>query len=188
MFPDRTETQRLVIRAWKPEDAPLLHAAVTASVEHLRPWMPWIAFEPQTVEERRALIEQWQIDAAGGKDHVYGVFSAETGEVLGGTGLHNRVGPGGIEIGYWVHVDHCGHGYATEPSQARTNTAFGVDGIERVEIHTDKANELSARIPDRLGFTRTEEVERPIVAPGEVGINQTWILRRENWTDRRDGR
>ena len=178
-LPERIETQRLVIRAWKPEDAPLLHAAVTASTEHLRPWMPWIAFEPQTVEERRALIEQWQIDAADGKDHVYGVFSAETGEVLGGTGLHNRVGPGGIEIGYWIHVDHCGQGYATELSRALTDTAFGLERIERVEIHTDKANELSARIPPRLGYTLTEEAPREIVAPGEIGINQTWTLQRD---------
>ncbi len=77
-----------MIRSWEPDDAPLLHAAITASVDHLRPWMPWIAFEPQTVEERRDLIEQWRNDAADGKDHVYGVFLAETAEAVGGTASH----------------------------------------------------------------------------------------------------
>ena len=88
MFPDRIESERLVIRSWEPDDAPLLHAAITASVDHLRPWMPWIAFEPQTVEERRDLIEQWRNDAADGKDHVCGVFLAETAEAVGGTASH----------------------------------------------------------------------------------------------------
>ena len=32
-----------------------MHDAVTESIEHLRPWMPWIADEPVTVEQRRAL-------------------------------------------------------------------------------------------------------------------------------------
>lgn len=38
--PYRIETARLVIRCYDRADAPLLKAAVDASVEHLRPWMP----------------------------------------------------------------------------------------------------------------------------------------------------
>lgn len=184
VLPDRIETERLVIRAWKPEDAPLLHAAVTASTEHLRPWMEWIAFEPTTVEDRRKLIEQWVVDAAEGRDVVYGVFLAGAdgeGPAIGGCGFHDRVGPGGIEIGYWIHVDHCGQGYATELSRGLTDAAFAIDGIERVEIHTDKANAISARVPERLGYALTAEKPDAIVAPGEVGIDQTWTLLRADW-------
>lgn len=184
MLPERIETERLVIRQWKPEDAPLLHAAVTASTEHLRPWMEWIAFEPTTVEDRRKLIEGWVVDAAEGRDVVFGVFLAGAdgeGLAIGGTGFHDRVGPGGIEIGYWVHIDHCGQGYATELSRGLTDAAFAIEDIDRVEIHTDKANELSARVPQRLGYELTSESARPIVAPGEVGIDQTWTMPRASW-------
>ena len=39
--PYRIETERLVLRCYDPEDAPLLKDAVDRSLDHLRPWMPW---------------------------------------------------------------------------------------------------------------------------------------------------
>ena len=44
--PYRIETDRLTIRCWEPRDAPLLKQAVDASLDHLRPWMPWARDEP----------------------------------------------------------------------------------------------------------------------------------------------
>ena len=37
----RVLTPRLCIRCWQPSDAAQLKAAVDASREHLKPWMPW---------------------------------------------------------------------------------------------------------------------------------------------------
>src|SRR5262249_38083416 len=48
--PYRLESERLVIRCWSPEDAPLLKDAVDRSLEHLRPWMPWTPDEPEELE------------------------------------------------------------------------------------------------------------------------------------------
>jgi ribosomal-protein-serine acetyltransferase len=62
-FPARLDDGDLVLQAWTVEDAAALHEAVVASVDHLRPWMPWIAAEPQTVEQRAALIAGWERDA-----------------------------------------------------------------------------------------------------------------------------
>ena len=45
-LPDRIDTERLVLRRWRPADAPLLKAAVDASLTHLRPWTPWAVAEP----------------------------------------------------------------------------------------------------------------------------------------------
>jgi hypothetical protein len=57
-LPERIEGDGLVLRRWREEDAGLLHEAVVDSVEHLRPWMPWIADEPMSVEQRRNLIQR----------------------------------------------------------------------------------------------------------------------------------
>jgi RimJ/RimL family protein N-acetyltransferase len=38
------------------------------------------------------------------ENFTYGIFAADEAEVLGGTGLHPRVGLGGLEIGYWVRA------------------------------------------------------------------------------------
>jgi RimJ/RimL family protein N-acetyltransferase len=45
----RIETKRLVLRCWEPKDAALIQEATAANKEHLLPFMPWAADEPQTI-------------------------------------------------------------------------------------------------------------------------------------------
>ena len=168
-------TERLVIRPWTDDDVDALSEAVTASIEHLRPWMKWAAHEPLTREERLGVIARFREGWEAGDDFTMGIFI--DGTAIGGTGLHPRIGAGGVEIGYWIHVDHSGRGYATEVAGALARVALALDGIERVEIHHDIANVASGRIPAKLGFTRTEERRRDIAAPGESGVEWVWTLR-----------
>jgi ribosomal-protein-serine acetyltransferase len=168
----------LVVRQWGVEDAPLLHEAVTESIEHLRPWMPWIADEPVTVEQRRERIAGWRALWNEG-DRFYGMFVGEA--VVGGCGLHARIGPGGLEIGYWVRVGHTGRGYATEAARQLTDIAFASPGIDRVEIRHDATNVASSRVPAKLGYVRAEDLHRPPVAPGETGVDHVWRMTRAAW-------
>ncbi|MGA8147013.1 MAG: GNAT family N-acetyltransferase, partial [Gallionellaceae bacterium] len=98
--PYRIETERLVIRCYETDDAALLKEAIDSSLEHLREWMPWADAEPQTLGEKTELIESFRAVWAAGENFVYGIFSADESRLLGGSGLHPRVGPGGLEIGY----------------------------------------------------------------------------------------
>ncbi len=59
----------------------------------------------------------------------------------------------GLEIGYWIHPAFIGRGLATAAARLVTEAAFSVPGIDRVEIHHDRANEISGAIPRKLGFT-----------------------------------
>lgn len=178
-LPDHLVTPRLVLRRWVAADAPFLNAAILANMDHLRPWMPWVVAEPVSVADRVQLFERWEQDWQQGGDLVVGIF--KDGAVVGGSGLHTRRGPGVLEIGYWVHVHHARQGIATEASATLTTAAFAVEGIERVEIHHDKANVASAGIPRRLGYTSVDESATAITAPGEVGIDCRWVMRREDW-------
>ncbi|HRE02394.1 MAG TPA: GNAT family N-acetyltransferase, partial [Ilumatobacteraceae bacterium] len=126
-MPDRIETERLVLRRWRVEDMPLLRAAITASIEHLRPWMPWVQHEPVSDADRVALIESWEQRWRDGIDFTMGVFLRDPdgvapgagGEIsIGGSGLHRRGEPDSLEIGYWIHSDHIRHGYAREAAAA----------------------------------------------------------------------
>lgn len=148
----RIHTPRLVIRCWQPADAPLLADAVTASVEHLRPWMPWVHAEPEELEAKVQRLRGFRAQFDRDQDYVYAIFTPDESEVVGGTGLHPRVGEGVLEIGYWINVRHAGHGYATEATAALTRAAFEVNGVERMEIRCDPANERSAAIPRKLGY------------------------------------
>ena len=54
----RIETERLVVRCYKPSDAQLLADSVTESLDHLKPWMPWAHNEPEPIEEKAARTEK----------------------------------------------------------------------------------------------------------------------------------
>jgi RimJ/RimL family protein N-acetyltransferase len=163
--PYRIVTQRLVVRCWEPRDAPLLKEAIDSSLEHLRPWMPWAADEPQTLEEKVALLRGFRGKFDLGQDFVYGIFDAREVEVVGGTGLHRRVGDDAFEIGYWIRASRAGKGLATEATAALVRVAFDVCGVDRIEIRTDPANERSRAIPRRLGFVEEAVLRRRLRYP-----------------------
>ena len=148
----RIETDRLVLRCWEPSDAPLLKLSVDSSLEHLRMWMTWAMQEPselQRVEERLTGYRERFLE---GSDFVYGIFDSSESEVLGTTGLHPRIGPRALEIGYWIRAESINSGFATEATRALTVAAFALREIDRVEIRCDPANAASAAIPRKLGY------------------------------------
>ncbi|HSD79279.1 MAG TPA: GNAT family N-acetyltransferase [Solirubrobacteraceae bacterium] len=163
----------LVVRSWTEADAPALARAVDESLEHLRPWMPW-AQEPAGVDVRRAWIrDQLAAEAAGG-DRAYGLFVGDL--VVGGCGLHARIGPGGLELGYWVHPAYTGRGLATRAGRFAVRQAFAQPGVDRVEIHHDVANAASGRVAAALGFAAVGELRRAPEAPAETGVMRVWRL------------
>ncbi len=180
-LPDRVENDGLVLCHWRPEDAPALDAAVRESLDHLRPWMPWIRFEPMRVSDRRLLLERWDREWEEGGDSVFAVW--QDGVVVGGAGLKRRLGPGALEIGYWVHVGAVGRGLATASARALTDLAFTVPGIDRVEIHHDVTNAASARVPTKLAYELVGEVDadREVLAPAETGRDLVWRMARPAW-------
>ncbi len=169
----------LVLRRWVTADAPRLAQAVGESLEHLRPWMPWVAQEPVPLAERHQRIATWEQDWRAGGDLVMGVFV--DGAVAGGCGLHHRIGPKGLEIGYWIHPAFLRQGIATAAARLLTNAALHQAEITRVEIHHDKANVASAGVPLKLGFRLMREVPDEPEAPGEIGISCEWQVRRAEW-------
>jgi ribosomal-protein-serine acetyltransferase len=178
-LPDQLESSRLLLRQWRREDAEALAGAIATSIDHLRPWMPWIASEPLHIDSRVGLIDRWRLDWEAGGDVVLGAFL--TGTIVGGCGLHRRAGADTLEIGYWIHVDHVRCGLATELGATLTTAAFEEPGIEFVEIHHDKANTASAGVPRALGYAFEGERPDEIAAPGEVGIDCSWRVRRDDW-------
>jgi RimJ/RimL family protein N-acetyltransferase len=163
--PYRIETERLVIRCYEPRDAPLTKDAIDSSLEHLRPWMPWAADEPQTLEEKTDLLKGFRSAFDAGENFTYGIFSADESEQLGATGLHPRVGRGGLEIGYFVRATATRQGIATESSGALTRVGFEVCGADRIEIRIEPRNEASFGIPRKLGFTEEATLRRRLPAP-----------------------
>ena len=172
----RVLTPRLCLRCWNPQDAPMLKAAVDASRAHLSPWMPW-AREDTTLQMQIDRLRQVRGAFDQGEDFTYGVLSRDESQVLGGSGLHTRGGDRARMIGYWIHVDHIGQGYATETSAALTKAAFLIEDLDRVEIHCDPANAASAAIPRKLGYTHEATLRRRTHwSDGKVEDSMIWTL------------
>lgn len=149
----RIMTPRLLIRCWNPGDAALLKAATEANVEHLLPWLPFARNEPEDLQVKIERIRRWRAKFDRDEDYVFGVFDLAKTRVIGGTGLHKRVGDQAFEIGYWVDREMINQGLATEISAALVKVAFEVMNARRVEIHCDPLNHRSSAVPKKLGFT-----------------------------------
>ena len=151
--------------------------AVNDSLDELRPWMPW-AQVPATPDSIGAFLGQAERDWDMGAEFQFAVRGRRGHEpeaLLGFCGLHDRIGPGGLEIGYWVRSDCTGRGVATSAAAGLRDAALGLDGVARVEIHCDAANVRSAAIPPRLGF-RLDRIEtRPPSTPGETDRHMIWV-------------
>ncbi len=178
----RIYTKRLVIRCWNPTDAPLLKIAIDESVEHLLPWMPWAKNEPEELQAKIDRLRLFRSKFDQGQDFVYGIFNQDETRVLGGTGLHTRIGPLAREIGYWIHKDFNNQGLATETSAALTRVAFEVDQVKRVEIHCDPANLRSASVPRKLGFIHEATLRRRIpLSEDHLNDSMVWTLFSEDY-------
>jgi RimJ/RimL family protein N-acetyltransferase len=172
----RIVTPQLIIRCYNPSDAQLLQTSVTESLEHLLPWMPWAADEPKPLETRVEHLRQFRSKFDTGQDFVYGIFNPQETRLMGGTGLHTRIGGEALEIGYWIHKDFINHGYATETSAALTKVAFEVSKVNRVEIHCAIENVRSAAVPRKLGYTLDGTLRRRGFASGRAVDQMVWSM------------
>ena len=181
--PYRIETERLVIRCYEPRDAPLLKEAVDSSLEHLRPWMAWADAEPQTLDEQVELLRGFRAAFDAGINFVQGIFSSDETEVLGGTGLHPRIDPGGLEIGYWVRASRTRQGVITESTAALTRVGFEVCGADRIEIRIEPGNDASFGVPRKLGFVEEATLRRrlPPRAGGQLRDVTIFTMFREDF-------
>jgi RimJ/RimL family protein N-acetyltransferase len=155
MLTHKIVTPNLIIRKYNPEgkDVTMLHQAITESIEHLKPFLPWAWSEPQTLEARHELVKKFRRLFDDKEDFIFGIFNHSETELIGSTGLHDRVGPGAREIGYWININQVNNGYATEAVKALVQVGFDIEKLDRIEIRHRPHNLVSAKIPEKLGFT-----------------------------------
>jgi RimJ/RimL family protein N-acetyltransferase len=172
--PEQIDAGLLVLRRLRPDDAAAIAAAVAASMEHLRPWMPWATPDSADPRTQRVRVAESDEMWAQGTDFIYSIIDTD-GTLAGEIGLHRRLEDGGIEIGYWIAEQRTRRGIATAATAAITDAALRLPGVTRVEIHCDEANVASSAIPRKLGYRLDRVTPYPPEAPGESGRRQIWI-------------
>ena len=173
--PDEVITDgQVTLRRYREEDLDGLLRAVTESLDHLRPWMPWAA--NYTRQSAAEFLARSTRDWADGSEYNYAIIT--DGTLAGGCSLMTRIGPGGLEIGYWVHRDWTRRGLATAASAALVEQAFRLPGVDRVEIIHDELNVASGGVPRKLGFTEVGRRPLDFRPPAGSGTGVVWCLTR----------
>ena len=172
-------TPRLELRRLRAGDLEALHEMYSdrTTMRYVGAGLP--ATREQSAEALLAAITQYEQYGFG----LLATIHAETQQLIGRCGykLWQIEGKDCLEIGWMIHPAHTGNGYATEVAEALTTAAFAVPGIDRVEIHHDKANVAGAGVPRRLRFTLVDQAPHKINAPGEIGIECRWVISRSDW-------
>jgi RimJ/RimL family protein N-acetyltransferase len=179
-LPKELVTSRLLLRSWRRADATTLKTALDGNLEHLQAWLPWAMSEPSPIgvlEERLDLFAR-QFDT--GEQWLFAIWSRSADALLGGAGLHPRIGEDGLEMGYWLQASATGQGFMTEAADALTKLALRQPGIERVQIRCDPENVASAGVPKRLGYRQLATIPNATIKPSGAGRDSmVWEITRD---------
>ena len=181
-LPDSMPAPPLLLRRWDEADLPEVVAAIGRSIEDLRLWMDWAVDGVPSIESERMVCRSGSADFDRDADWQYSLREIETGELVGGCGLHPAVDTGRVKINYWVRSDRHGLGYATVATHRLTDAAFEMlSHVREVQIRMDCANVASARIPTKLGYQLAAEEAFDVLAHGHTGRGLVWSMTRDVW-------
>src|SRR5215469_4495428 len=101
-------SERLLLRAFTPDDAREAHAAATPTLTRYMSWDP-----APTLESFQQIWRVWLTMMVAGIDAAVAVRLAPNGEFLGMAGLHHIVRPE-PEVGIWIKETMHGRGFGRE--------------------------------------------------------------------------
>jgi RimJ/RimL family protein N-acetyltransferase len=159
-LPGPVQTERLFIRPYQKGDGPALFKAIDESRESILPEMVWAFTDHQDIDDTVYYVESQRraMEKESCRDFTMGIFDRNSGEIVGGTGLH-RIRPEfrEVEVGYWITGKREGQGLATEATGALITAAFtphssGGWGFRRLLIFNAVHNPASRRVCEKLGL------------------------------------
>ena len=173
-------TERLLLRPFASTDfdAMLVMHSDTDVVRYLY-------WEPRTADDVREILERksgFTSLGGPGDNLAFAVVLESTGELVGDCGLqwHDNDYRQG-EVGFIVHPDHQGRGYATEAARAVLRVAFEEVRLHRVVGRTEARNTASARVLERLGMRREAHLIENEYVKGEWQSELVYALLDREW-------
>lgn len=155
--PQPIETERLLLRRSRPEDAATISAYRSdPNVNRQQGW------DRTDLEGVLADIVEMS-GRSPGEPGGWVQFTVEErggGRIVGDVGLSVADGePGVIKVGYTIDPAFQGLGYATEAIRALVDYAFETLGAELVRAHASAENAPSIRVAEKVGMRLVERFE-----------------------------
>jgi RimJ/RimL family protein N-acetyltransferase len=164
-FKEEIETARLALRKPQLADAEAIFSRFAADPEVTR-YMSWPRH--RSLDDTRAFLDFSDAEWMAGPAGPYLIFSRETGQLLGSTGLSFK-SPSQALTGYVLARDAWGNGFATESLHAMVELAREL-GVHQLEAVCHIEHRASAHVMEKCGFV-CKGVERvhtefPNLSPG----------------------
>jgi RimJ/RimL family protein N-acetyltransferase len=151
------ETDRLLVREWTEEAADLARV-----YDMLSRWevARWLGARPRALEdpaEARATVRRWRSRATADGRHGVWAITTKQDKLVGTVLVVPLPGPderptADIEVGWHLHPDSWGNGYATEAARAAIDREFAA-GATEVYAVIREGNARSVAVARRLGMT-----------------------------------
>ncbi|MFC3994337.1 GNAT family N-acetyltransferase [Nocardiopsis sediminis] len=173
-----TETERMVLRRFTPDDLALLveldsDPLVMRHINGGRPTPPAV-MRDEILPKILGYYDRYE------RLGIWAAVEKDSGAFLGW--FHFRppkAAPphdtGTAELGYRLRRAVWGRGYATEGSRALVRTGFADPGLHRVVALARAANTASCRVMEKAGLSLVREVSEPEGDLVEYGLDRpTW--------------
>jgi RimJ/RimL family protein N-acetyltransferase len=156
---ERLVAERLVLRGWEVGDAPA--AFGTYGDEQVARWLSPSVDRVRDTAAMHVLLARWVAEDArlltpSGR---WAIERREDGVLVGGASLLPLPPDEEFEIGWALHPQAWGHGYATESGLALARWAFS-QGIEQVIALVRPANARAVATVRRIGMEWVGETEK----------------------------
>jgi ribosomal-protein-serine acetyltransferase len=153
------------VRAYRPEDRKVLHAAVCESIPEVSKYETW-CHPGYRMDEAAGYVDYWVEAREKDQAFYYAVVDPATGEFLGSCGLaglsveHKHAG-----LGYWVRTSRTGQGIATAAACLVARAGFEDLGLIRIELEIAVDNIASRRVAEKLGAVNEGILRRRLILP-----------------------
>jgi RimJ/RimL family protein N-acetyltransferase len=148
-------TERLRLRIWTHSPADLARLTDLYGRDEV---VRWLGGTPSVPPDE--LVTRWA--ALHARDERFGCWAIEVpGRPIAGTVLFKPLphGVGEVEVGWHLHPDSWGHGYATEAARAVIHRGFEA-GLPEVYAVVRPGNEASLAVCRRLGMAPLGRMRR----------------------------
>ena len=174
-------TERMRLRPYSLDDFDAFHDL--HSRDDVSRFLPW---ETRDEEAARAALQRHQELVVEVDDQGVSLagFDEESGRLVGEfvlilRSVEHRRG----ELGYVVHPDFQGRGYAVEGSRHLLGVAFDQMKLHRMIARIDARNRASAQVLGKLGFRHEAHLVQNELFKGEWSDEDDFAMLRSEWED-----
>ena len=149
------ETENLILRPFKDEDVDDYFGVLDSP--EVRRWLhiPESLDRSEAWQQMAWFVGQWELRGTG----HWALEEKKSGQFVGRAGLHRpeRHDWPGVEVGWLLHPDYWGRGYATEAGAVAVRYGFEDLQVDKLFSCILPENHRSQAVAKRLGFEFLEE-------------------------------